>query len=277
MSFLKRYLSNKINIIELLKKNNIFIDMAILNAIAKDLDDFDKSLEVGEEFNIQDIYEFSLTNLAKNNLLKKVNPETIIEALDVVIAYLCNEEIVEKPKKKNTPKKALKIPIQPSRTELAIVKEDGIDFYTDCRKNIRNARGIELFEFLIKVEHGHKTLLTDLLDAISKGDSAKKKKSMDDFMALDTHTLLFDERSLERMKSKDTLIIDILNKAIDFEVQGVAMYENFIGQTNDPELKKLFRRLADDEKGHRKDLIALGHFVFGMPEPSTLGEQYENI
>lgn len=154
-------------------------------------------------------------------------------------------------------------------------EEKGLKFYMECREKIRNPRGAELFDFLIKAEIGHKRVLTSLLDAVSKGDDAKLRQSVKDYMAIKADNPLFDRDSLEQMTARDARITAMFNKAIEFEETGIELYRNFARDTGNKNLRKFFLRLANDENTHRREIIELGHFVFGMPEPSELGELEE--
>jgi rubrerythrin len=154
-------------------------------------------------------------------------------------------------------------------------EEKGLEFYRECLEKVKHPRGMELFEFLIKAEKGHKKTLKDLLDAVSRGDSETIKKSVDAFMEMDIHNPLFDRDSLKRLTGTDSQIFDMFNTAIEFEEKGIEMYSELEKKEQDPDIKRLLKRLADDEVMHRRELIDLGHFVFGMPAPSDHVEEGE--
>ncbi|MBW2963892.1 ferritin family protein [Candidatus Woesearchaeota archaeon] len=154
-------------------------------------------------------------------------------------------------------------------------EEKGLKFYMECREKVRHPRGAELFDFLIKAEIGHKRVLTELLSAVSKGDDAKLKQSVKDFLAIKAPNPLFDRDSLERLTRPDAQITAMFNKAIEFEEVGIDLYTDYAKETDSKDLKRLFLRLANDEKTHRRELVDLGHFVFGMPAPSEIGELEE--
>ncbi|MFC1740995.1 ferritin family protein [Nanoarchaeota archaeon] len=144
------------------------------------------------------------------------------------------------------------------------LEEKGLKFYKESLSSTKHPRGMELFEFLIKVEKGHKKVLEELMDAVTKGDEAMMQKSVEDFMALNIKLPLFEERSLEKVTGDDTTLRDMFNTAAGFEKEGIEFYLRQAKDEGNPFVKKLLLKLAADEKEHMGEIVSLGKFVFGM-------------
>jgi rubrerythrin len=151
------------------------------------------------------------------------------------------------------------------------IEVKGLNYYSECLKKTRNARAIELFEYLVKVETGHRKVLTDLLKATTKEDPKLLKQSVDEFLKIKIPVPLFDKESLDKLKKPDATLMDMFNTAIGMEQTGIELYTD-LAKKNDgnASLKKLFTRLASDEKEHKKELRDLGYFVFGTPPADEL-------
>jgi len=149
--------------------------------------------------------------------------------------------------------------------QFAIDLEDrGLEFYKECLANTQHPRAMELFDFLIKVETGHKKALQSVLDGYSKGDEKVMHDALHAFMRMDIEPPLFDKGSKEKMTSPLTALHEMFNKALDFEKEGAEFYRKMEDEELDLDLKKLFRKLAQDEVEHFQEIRQLGSFVFGM-------------
>jgi rubrerythrin len=151
------------------------------------------------------------------------------------------------------------------------IEVKGLNYYTECLKKTRNARAMELFEYLVNVETGHRRVLTELLKAATQGDAKLLKQSVDEFLKIKIPIPLFDTESLEKMKKRDTTLMEMFNTAIGMEQTGIDLYTDLAKKNEgNATLKKLFTRLASDEKEHKKELKDLGYFVFGTPPADEL-------
>ncbi len=145
------------------------------------------------------------------------------------------------------------------------LEQRGLDFYKKCRSETHHPRAIELFDYLVRVETAHKKVLQDVLKAHSGDDPKTIHQSVHDFIKMDIHHPLFDEDSLKKMTDRETALHDVFNTALKMEKEGLEFYQKMEQEKIEPELKKLFKRLADDEKEHFKEIKLLGEFVFGGP------------
>jgi len=150
------------------------------------------------------------------------------------------------------------------------IEEKGLAFYKECLNESRHQQAIELFDYLIKAETGHRRVLKDLIDAVSHGDKAQVEKSVESFLKIDIHIPMFDKDKIEKMIGPTARLTEIFNTAMEFEEKGIELYSDLAKKTDDPELEKLFTKLASDEKRHKKDIKDIGQFVFGVgPAPGV--------
>jgi rubrerythrin len=144
------------------------------------------------------------------------------------------------------------------------LEEKGLNYYKECRQKVRHPMGMELFDFLVKAETGHKTALTGLLKALSNDDPMRISKAAEDFLKMNAKIPLFDRESLERVTGYNASLHDMFNTAIRMEEEGIELYSDLAKKEKNPELKKMFARLMNDEKFHKKELVSMGEFVFGV-------------
>jgi len=146
------------------------------------------------------------------------------------------------------------------------IEVKGLNYYQECLKKTRHPRAMELFDYLVRVETGHRKVLTDLLRAETKGDQKLIRQSVDEFLKIAIPIPLFDKGSLEKMKKYDTTVMEMFNTAIGMEQIGIDLYTDLAKKNkSNPTLVKLFTKLANDEKDHKRELKDLGYFVFGVP------------
>ncbi|MFH1064277.1 MAG: ferritin family protein, partial [Candidatus Woesearchaeota archaeon] len=123
------------------------------------------------------------------------------------------------------------------------LEQKGLEFYTDCRKKSTHPRAIELFDFLVKAEKGHKEVLTTLLEAYSKGDKDKMKKSVKDFMDIHIDIPIFTKVDRKQFKEHDREISKALNIAMEMEDKAKDLYLDLAKKEPNPELKRLFEKI----------------------------------
>lgn len=149
--------------------------------------------------------------------------------------------------------------------KFAIELEDkGLEFYKECRTNTHHARAIELFDFLIKVEKGHKKALQTVLDAYTQGDTEKAHQAVHAFMRLDMEPPVFKKEDLEKMTSPYTALHEMFNIALKMEKEGMDFYRKVEAEATDESIRNLFNKLANEEVEHFREIKELGSFVFGM-------------
>ncbi len=154
------------------------------------------------------------------------------------------------------------------------LEEKGLEFYKDCQAKSTHPRAIELFEFLIKAEKEHKKVLTDLLDAYSKGDKDKMQKSVAAFMDIHIDVPVFTKEDKTHFKEHDRELREAFNKAREMEEKAKDLYLDLAEKEPDPGLKMLFEKIAADEVVHKREITELGFFVFGsLPTDENLPDK----
>ena len=136
--------------------------------------------------------------------------------------------------------------------EDAIYKEIGArDFYRKIGDRITNNEGKEKFLQLSADEDGHRIKLESWL-----------KKLYDvDFVAAPERTAQ-SEIECVRLDEKAGAL-EALNIAIEAEARANEFYSKQAGKTDNPELKALFMKLADEENGHYNLLEAERNSLIG--------------
>jgi rubrerythrin len=148
-------------------------------------------------------------------------------------------------------------------------EKKGIEVYTKCRTLIKNPRAIEFFDFLIRVEHGHKAVLTALLAAESGGDKGLMSKSVDDFLKSGLKNPIFKKDTADNLLKPSATLHDLFNTALVLEADGAKLYAGMALEQTDPKLETLFKKLSKDEEEHKKELANLGLFVFQVAPPDA--------
>ena len=75
---------------------------------------------------------------------------------------------------------------------------------------------------------------------------------------------MFDKKDLPMMTSKKASLMKKFNKSMDFEEEGMAFYMGVMLKEKDPELRRLLKRLANDELLHKQEIERLGFGMFGV-------------
>lgn len=133
-----------------------------------------------------------------------------------------------------------------------------LDFYTECYKNAKDETIKELFRFLMTEEAGHKAILTQAREWSSERNKDKLIKSMKDYKKIPTKSPTFSEKDLMKLSNQRTAVTEVINTAMTFEEKGLAFYNNLVKQEKDPAIKSFLRRLANDERTHKKVIKSFG-------------------
>jgi rubrerythrin len=125
---------------------------------------------------------------------------------------------------------------------LAIYNEQSaFDFYNDLSKIIQNASGKEKFKFLAADEKRHREILEDYYKKINH------------------QSFPFDSTKVKRIKVEvrdNTSASEALDIGIKAEKEAYTFYHNNAQSSSDPEAKKMFLMLAEQEDRHFNLLLA---------------------
>ena len=119
-------------------------------------------------------------------------------------------------------------------------------FYTDSASKIESERGKNLLNQLADFENNHYQKLKDLKDSlIATGN----------YIDYDgTQFRPFRAEISGKVESKQSDALDVLKLAIDAETKAKEHYQQMVKQTKDPQGKKMFEKLAEEEDLHRRIL-----------------------
>ncbi|MDY0375423.1 MAG: ferritin family protein [Desulfobacterium sp.] len=127
-------------------------------------------------------------------------------------------------------------------------EEEAVAFYMDLSKKEKFASLKETFISFAEEEKKHAKMLTDLSKDSSKVDTYEVKAVPD----LKISDYLVDIEYEEGM-----LMPDILRIAMKREEQAVHLYRDLGDKSNDPELKKIFEILVQEESKHKLALESM--------------------
>lgn len=138
--------------------------------------------------------------------------------------------------------------------DYAIEKEEAAkNYYEDLSKCSKNPGIKKIFAMLAEEEQKH----CDILNHIGNFNGMGNESSLlENSAELLISSLKTDKESLCNSES-----IGAYEKAIEMEHESIRIYENAFSETDDPEAKKAFRFLADQEIKHKSLLENIIEFV----------------
>jgi len=140
--------------------------------------------------------------------------------------------------------------------ETAVKMEtDAMKFYREALDKTSNPVAQKIFEDFIKAELRHLRMLNTILAGIDK-----KEKLV--YPEEDTKTVFSElkDKMLERVKATSNEV-EAIKIALDFEREGYHFYTNYSNEATSEEEKKLFKRLAAEEKKHYNFLEITNRFM----------------
>jgi rubrerythrin len=130
-------------------------------------------------------------------------------------------------------------------------EEKGLAFYRQCLVSADNDDIKELFLFLVAEEENHKKALEELKGNIKTG-------------FVDSENRMFDDSEIKKVQADINSISSMLNKAMKFEEDGIAVYSEFLEEQKDEGTTRFLQRLVDDEIKHRETIKKFGLKILGM-------------
>jgi len=134
------------------------------------------------------------------------------------------------------------------------MEKDGIQFYKDLLKQIKDQDARQEIDFLIEQELGHLKTFQDLLD--------KEKEIADDPFEEDDivnymHAKVFDYSQEKTTTQKMDHRHSALEEAMNMERRSIVFYEGCLGQTKIPEARQVLANILEEEKKHLKKFAEL--------------------
>lgn len=134
------------------------------------------------------------------------------------------------------------------------MEKDGIQFYKDLLKQIKDQDARVEIDFLVEQELGHLKTFLDLLD--------KEKEIADDTFEEDDianylHAKVFDYSQEKTITQKMSHRHNALEEAMNMERRSIVFYEGCIAQTKSAEARKALANILEEEKKHLKKFAEL--------------------
>lgn len=144
---------------------------------------------------------------------------------------------------------------------------DGYTFYDLVSKKATNPDAKRKLENLRDDEIAHKKVLDKLYEEHVGGEIGELPAK-----GLTALAEVFRKGRLEDLKSE----MEFINLAIEAELAATKFYTESLGQTEAPELKSIFNRLADEENTHyqllmaEREALSGNYYWFGYDESAPL-------
>lgn len=138
-------------------------------------------------------------------------------------------------------------PVQAYKIALRMEK-DGMDFYRDLLKQVKDAEAIHEIEFLIAQEKIHLETFEGLLERVreASGDAFEE----DDIVEY------MNSRVFDRSKEKEEAVKmqhrhTALEEALDMERRSIVFYEGCLENARDPGAAAAFKKILEEERAHQ--------------------------
>jgi rubrerythrin len=126
-----------------------------------------------------------------------------------------------------------------------IGEDNAIAFYQNAAKKASRKEVRQFLEELVKMEQAHKKHLEELLAKFEKSGKIPKLRK-------EIHTLGYAEYVKPVTLDADSSYREVLEAAMGKEREAVATYEKLALYVDDPDAKKVFTLLHEEEKKHLK-------------------------
>jgi len=149
----------------------------------------------------------------------------------------------------------------PQILEYAIMNEIKAQaLYENLAKNVKDKLAKAKFKFLAETERSHNEALTEIFKQLTSG-KAPTPRNMGDV----------GEATIIIQNDKD--LLKILQKAISSEESAFRLYNQISGKLINPESRKIFQTLAEEELQHKALLEAEYTIKVGRPLPAAIEKE----
>jgi len=144
------------------------------------------------------------------------------------------------------------------------LEEKELDFYTRCSAQAKDAHAQTLFKFLVNQENEHKGVLNKLLDEVTKGDQRKIREGVVAFEDMHRDIPVFNMADIQRISKPDASLQDMLNTAINMEMESAKFYQEVAQKEVNSSIKSLFEYLLKQETEHKNIIKKFGMRLLGL-------------
>jgi rubrerythrin len=129
------------------------------------------------------------------------------------------------------------------------MEEDGIRFYEDLAKKVKDEEAGREIRFLIQEEKEHLQAFRQCLDAVKSGtDDAFEEDDIVQYISSKVFDVSEELREASRMDHRHTA----LEEALNMERRSIVFYEASLSRVSDPQARGAFAKILSEERGHLK-------------------------
>lgn len=156
------------------------------------------------------------------------------------------------------------------------IEKEGMKFYNDAVKKIKDPEGIRFLTHLSEEEGLHYKFIKELKDSVEGKKDHKVKGIISDFKG---HKKIFPEKKeFEKEISTGDADKKILEEALKIEERSIKFYQGGLEKVSKDEYKKIFEVLIREEKSHKdwveflKDGLTIDGYWMDIEENFALDE-----
>ncbi|HAJ56365.1 MAG TPA: hypothetical protein DCL35_01185 [Candidatus Omnitrophica bacterium] len=137
-------------------------------------------------------------------------------------------------------------PVQAYKIALHMEK-DGIDFYSDLAKQVRDPETQHEIEFLIEQEGAHLETFQGLLNRVKEAvDDKFEEDDIVDYIKARVFNGALEKQEAEKMEHRHTA----LEEAMNMERRSIVFYDNCLAHSRDVDAKAAFKKILEEERKH---------------------------
>lgn len=127
------------------------------------------------------------------------------------------------------------------------MEKDGMDFYHDLLRQVKDTEAVHEIEFLIAQEKLHLETFAALLGQAREGSGdAFEEDDIVDYMNSKVFDVSKEKEEAARMQHRHTA----LEEALDMERRSIVFYEGCLKNTKDQDAAAAFKKILEEEKSH---------------------------
>ena len=127
------------------------------------------------------------------------------------------------------------------------MESDGIDFYRDLLRQVRDVETQHEIEFLIEQEKSHLEIFQGLLNRVKQAqDDAFEEDDIVEYIKSRIFDVSQEKEKAQKMEHRHTA----LEEALDMERRSIVFYDGCLAQAKESQAKEAFKKIIEEEKKH---------------------------
>ncbi|MBI5873720.1 MAG: ferritin family protein [Candidatus Omnitrophica bacterium] len=127
------------------------------------------------------------------------------------------------------------------------MEKDGIDFYSDLLKQVRDAGTQHEIEFLIEQEKAHLDTFQGLLNRVKEtANDTFEEDDIVDYIKSRVFNAALEKEEAQKMEHRHTA----LEEAMNMERRSIVFYDGCLARSKDGDAKSAFKKILDEERKH---------------------------